>query len=66
MNRVLWAGLIVMSASVLFYLGYLLTTFLRPMLTGLAVIGGLIFIAGVVLAFRQKGHIKEPSSPVSG
>ncbi|MDR3691601.1 MAG: hypothetical protein P4L46_19640 [Fimbriimonas sp.] len=60
MNRVLWSGLIVMATSVLLYLGYLVTTIARPMLTGVAAIGGLLFVAGCVLSFRNRGNAKQP------
>lgn len=63
MNRVLWAGLIVMAASVLLYLGYLVTVFLRPMLTGVAAVGGLLFVAGCAMSFRDRGRAKRPQDP---
>ena len=64
MNRILWAGLLVMAAAVLFYLGFLLTTFLRPMLTGVAIIGALLFIGGLAIEFVQRNRAKEVSGSV--
>lgn len=64
MNRILWAGLLVMAAAVLFYLGFLLTTFLRPMLTGVAIIGALLFIGGIAIEIVQRNRAKEVSRSV--
>ena len=54
LNRFAWAGLIVMAATVLLYLGEVLTTFTRPALPWLAAVGGVLFVGGIVLAIVHR------------
>lgn len=61
LNRVTWAGLIVMTVAVLLYLGDVLTTFTRPMLSWIAAVGGVLFLGGIVLGVVRRGQTSDTS-----
>ena len=63
LNRITWAGLIIMVAAVLLYLGAILTTFTRPMLSWIAAVGGVLFIGGVTLGIVRRGQTSDNNPP---
>jgi hypothetical protein len=54
LNRITWAGLIVMAAAVLLYLGEVLTSFTRPALPWIASVGGVLFLGGIAFAIAHR------------